>query len=401
MRILQVIHGYPPYYMAGSEVYTYNLTQELARLGHEVWVFTRIEDPFMEPYEVFDERIGDVKVRRINKPYRDYSLRDKYIDESIDRAFEEYLDIVEPDVVHFQHLSHLSTNIVRIARNRGLPIIYTLHDYWLICPRGQLITRDHTLCTGPSPLKCTRCLSYMYPSYRDVVEYRRHMEKIMSMIDVYLSPSKFLLEIMARNGIPREKMVYSPYGFDKSRIKYSEKTWGPDSRVRFGFVGRIIPVKGVHILLDAFNMVKEQYDTELLIYGDPGRSLPYLKRRAGDKVWFMGGFDNRLIDSVLESIDVLVVPSIWYENSPLVIQEAFLKGRPVIASDLGGSAELVRDGVNGLLFHVGDPSDLASKMKRVLENPSVLNGLRPDPGLVRDIRDDASSLVEIYKGYAG
>ncbi len=397
MKILYVIHGYPPYYMAGSEVYTYYLSQELASMGHKVHVFSRIEDEFSRPYTIIDEKIGGVMVRRVNKPTRDYILEHKYIDRKIDKLYREYLEEIQPDIIHIQHLSHLSTNIVLISKKKNLPIIYTLHDFWLICARGQLITPSYKICPGPNIMRCIRCLSYMNPSYNDIRKYLLHMRKIRKNIDIYLSPSRFLLEIMVKNGIPREKIIYSPYGFKKDLIKYDAKKWSKRDRIVFGFIGRIIPVKGLSILLEAFKMVSNQYDTELRIYGYAGNKLIYLRKKAGNKVIFNGGFPNWEIDKVLGEIDVLVVPSIWYENSPLVIQEAFLKGRPVIASRMGGMQELVKDNVNGFLFTPGDPRDLASKMKMILEDPSILNTVVPSPDRVRDISDDASSHINLYR----
>ncbi len=397
MRILYVIHGYPPYYMAGSEVYTYYLTHEIASLGNDVYVFSRIEDEFSSPYSILDEIMDGIFVRRVNKPLRDYTLRHKYIDKIIDKLYKEFLREIDPDIVHIQHLSHLSTNIINITKKYGLPIVYTLHDYWLICVRGQLITPSYKICPGPSVTRCLRCLSYMDPSYNDVVEYLNHMRRIRNNINIFLSPSRFLLEIMANHGIPRDKIIYSPYGFRKDLIQYDPKEWNKHDKIVFGFIGRIIPTKGLGVLLEAFKAIEREYDTELRIYGSIGNKLIYLKRKAGNKVRFMGGFPNWEIDSVLSEIDVLVVPSIWYENSPLVIQEAFLKGRPVVASRLGGMKELVKDGVNGLLFEPGNPRDLASKLRLILEDPTVLNSLRPSPNSVRDIRDDALFHMHLYR----
>ena len=139
MKVLQVIHGYPPYYMAGSEIYTYNLSNELA-MTINVYVFTRTENPYEPPYTKYDERIKQVKVRRINKPQRDYTLIDKYQDPKMDDEFRQYMSDIEPDIVHFGHLSHLSTNLINIAKDEfNKLIIYTIHNFWLFCYRGQLV----------------------------------------------------------------------------------------------------------------------------------------------------------------------------------------------------------------------------------------------------------------------
>lgn len=397
MKILHVIHGYPPYYMAGSEVYTYNLTQELALKGNEVYVFTRVENPFESPYVAFDEKVGNVYVRRINKPFPDYSLQDKYIDRKIENEFKKYLDKVNPDIVHIQHLSHLSTNIVKITYEKKIPMIYTLHDYWLICVRGQLISRDLKICSGPNDSKCHKCLSYLHPTFQEIIEYRRHMANIINMINLFLSPSRFLINVVTRFGIPKHKVVYSPYGFKKDLIIYREKIWRKDSKITFGYVGRIIPSKGVHHLIKAFKKSENRDKSRLIIFGDPGKYKKYLEQMIGESnIELRGGFDNRLIDKVLNEIDVLVVPSIWFENSPLVIQEAFLKGIPVITSGFGGMSELVKDHVNGFLFPPGNINALSKLIDRIIRDPSILNSVKPNPNNVRSIEDDASFVISKY-----
>ncbi len=150
LKILQVIHGYPPLYMAGSEVYSYNLSKELAKYC-EVHVFTRMENPFEQPYVYEDTLEDNVHIRRVNNPERNYTLTDNYLNPDIDAAFIDYVESVKPDVVHIGHLSHLSTNIIRIAKERfGLPVVFTLHDFWLYCFRGQLIAPYNRVCNGSS-----------------------------------------------------------------------------------------------------------------------------------------------------------------------------------------------------------------------------------------------------------
>ena len=140
MRILLVIHGYPPYYMAGSEVYTYNLARELAKTN-DVFVFHRIEDKDIPLHQFFDSFEEGVHIRKINNyEPTPATFYDKYLNPEIDDAFREYVKKVNPDVVHIGHLSHLSTQIPIIAKREfGLPVFFTIHDFWMFCHRGQLI----------------------------------------------------------------------------------------------------------------------------------------------------------------------------------------------------------------------------------------------------------------------
>jgi len=396
MKVLQVIHGFPPYYMAGSEVYTYNLCQELKK-ENEVYVFTRIENPYEDPYTVTDEEYRGIKIRRVNKPQRDYTLTDKYLDIKMDELFAQYMEEINPDIVHIGHLSHLSTNLPRISKDNNIPVIYTLHDFWLKCYRGQLVKPDLRICEGPSEENCLDCVRTTFKGKWDIEDikmYRKHMDEVISYIDLLLSPSKFLLNFYASNGVDRSKLIYSKYGFNKGLINRTERKYSKGSEISFGFIGRVIPVKGVKLLMEAFSELNKG---ELHLFGSVGRQKPFFEKYTNDRVVFEGPFDNWKINEVLEKIDVLVVPSLWYENSPLVIQEAFLAGIPVITSNIGGMAELVENGVNGFTFKVGDKDSLKEVMKKIIEDPKILNDLQVDNKKVRSIEDDARQIQEIYK----
>lgn len=398
MKIAKVIHGFPPYYMAGSEVYSYNLCSELSK-KHDVWVFTRVENPYSPLYEVRQEELNDMQVTRVNKPPRDYTFRSKYEDAELEGIFERWLDSVDPDIAHVGHLSHLGTNIIRILKERGIPVVYTLHDYWLMCLRGQLITNGLELCNGPTPEGCARCFELYFQSReegeREVVRWREHMKGIMQIIGFYVAPSNFLRNVLVESGIPERKITYLDYGFNTKLFDGFSKT--DSDMVRFGFLGRIIPVKGIHILIDAFNGMTGE-NAELNIYGEAPASAEYLESRVKNpRIHFRGPYDNQDVAEVLSNIDVLVVPSIWYENSPLVIHEAFLAKIPVIATNLGGMAEYVKDGKNGLLFELGNVDDLRDKMTKLARNPELLRELSDGENEVRTIQEDAESMVSIYE----
>jgi glycosyltransferase involved in cell wall biosynthesis len=398
MKVLHVIHGYPPYYMAGSEVYTYNLTRELAK-HDDIIVFTRIENPFEKAYSIHDENIDDIKIRRINKPQRDYTLKDKYLDKNIDIAFESFAKTIQPDIVHIGHLSHLSTNMVKIAKKESIPVIYTVHDFWLFCFRGQMIDSGLNLCSGPSDKNCLRCVKYLFKdkiTEEDVTEYREHMKHVVDNIDVFLSPSLFLKKFYVNNGVSPKKIRYSKYGFNKNLIKFKDNSFEKKSTINFGYMGRIIPVKGVKILLEAFQDLKTK-NANLYVFGDSNISSKYLGSYANKNVLFKGSFPNWEINRVLDQIDVLIVPSLWFENSPLVIQEAFLAGIPVITSDIGGMAELVKDRDNGFTFPVGDKIALMNILKGIIEDPTILNELKPSNNIVRSIQDDAMAIHSLYE----
>ena len=227
MKILQVIHRYPPYYRAGSETYTYLLARELARRKHEVTVFTRIENSFRPPYSIMHSLDNGVSVIRVNRPVTEYRLENKYLDEKIEEIYENLLLELDPDVVHVGHLSHLSTNIVDITKKHNYPLVFTLHDYWMVCLRGQLITRTLELCDGPSVDGCTNCFAFYFSNLAEGREHVKlflsHMERIRELVDHYIAPTQFLLNVYVRLGIPRYKISLLDYGFDANMFKRFKK----------------------------------------------------------------------------------------------------------------------------------------------------------------------------------
>lgn len=398
MNVLQVIHGYPPYYMAGSEVYTYNLVRALA--NHcDVSVFTRIENPFEPIYSCEDSVEGSIQIRRVNNPERDYTLADKYLNPEIDRLFRDYMEIVKPDIVHIGHLSHLSTNIVTIAKEEfHTPVVYTLHDFWLHCFRGQLITPTKTLCQGPDLNACMGCIRQKFKtseSQESFESYRKHMLAVIDLIDLFIAPSLHIQDFFRKHGVPDERIVHARYGFESDLVKPHKKVFSKDSPVTFGFMGRVIPAKGVDILIKAFTAVSNER-ARLLVFGSAGSAASFLQRLGNNRVRFMGGYDNRDIDKTLSEIDVLVAPSIWYEVSPLVIQEAFLAGIPVITTGIGGMAELVTDSVNGFTVPLGDQNALEAVMKSIIENPEILNRIKPSRDSVVPIEKHGDVIRSIY-----
>lgn len=391
MKILKIIHGFPPFYMAGSEIYSYHLVKELERQNINVFLFTRFENQFTESYTTYEENFENIKIFRINKPSRDYQFDDKFFDKKIDNTFENYLDKNKFDLVHIGHLSHLSTNLINIIKNYRLPIVYTIHDFWLFCVKGQMINAESKICRGQSPKKCRKCSPYK-PTLKEVKNTLAYMQQTIAKIDLFISPSLTLKKFFIKNGIAENKIKFLKYGFQTNKITFLKKSFKKNDRIKFGFIGRIIPNKGIKLLIDTFNKLE---NISLEIYGSIDKNeKEFLERK---NICFMDNYHNDDIDNILKKIDVLIVPSLWYENSPLVIQEAFLAGVPVITSDLGGMKELVKNNVNGYTFEVGNMNSLTEVIKRIIEDPSVLNGLQDSRGEVMGIEEHVGEVIKIYE----
>jgi len=389
MKILKVIHGFPPDYMAGSEIYSYHLVKELQKQGEEVSVFSRAENQFHPNYKIYRENFDGIDILRVNKPKRDYKYSDKFFDLEMDQIFRDEVKKIQPDIIHFGHLSHLSTNLIEIAKNEfHIPVVYTIHDFWLFCVKGQMINQDGNICEKPSIENCQKCSPYI-PSESEVKHSFKQINKIVDLIDIFVSPSHTLKNFFISQGVPKEKIVFSKYGFAKDKINFNKKVFTKEQKLKFGFMGRVIPVKGISTLIEAFNNMPNE---NISIYGNIGNEKRFLEDA---NIQFMGGYTNSEIGVILQNFDVLIVPSIWLENSPLVIQEAFLSGTPVITSNIGGMAELVKDKKTGFTFEVDNSKDLEKLIYKISNNPEILNSL--ESGEVVSIQEDVQKIRKIYK----
>ncbi len=431
MKIFQVIHGYPMRYNAGAEVYTQGLSQALAE-RNEVHVFTRQENAFLPEYCM--QRETDPADSRITLHVINMArARDGYRHTAVDDAFVRLMNEILPEVVHIGHLNHLSTSLVFKARERRIPIVVTLHDYWLMCPRGQFIqmypkdpTKVWPVCDGQDDRKCAvRC--YVRYFSGDEEEYKAdeaywtgwvarrmgHVQEVCDAVDMFIAPSRYLLRRFRDDfGIPHRKLTYLDYGFHRERMKGRSRTQGEP--FTFGYIGTHIPAKGVNQLIESFGRVSGS--TKLRIWGrdrdietdglkEAARNLPDC---AGSRVDWMGEYRNEdIVPEVFNRCDVIVVPSIWAENSPLVIHEALQARVPVITADFGGMAEYVHHERNGLLFTHRDPQSLAQQMQRLADNPQLARRLgktgylKSDDGNVPDMKSHALAVERIYSNLIG
>lgn len=420
MHILKVIHGYPPAYNAGSEVYSKNICQQLA-LSHRVSVITREENPFRPCYEVNQEDFDEnLRLFKLNNPQG----KDGYRHKGMDEAFEALVKELKPDVAHIGHLNHLSTGFVDALNRLNIPILFTLHDFWLMCPRGQFLTRgigshdNFRLCSGQEDRKCATSCYKVYHSglvqtaERDedywtawVSSRMSETRKVIEKVDRFIAPSKYLMNRFIEDfNVPAERISYLDYGFP-SYLKPVGKT----SSMRpftFGYIGTHIPAKGVNLLIEAFNQLDS--DVHLRIYGrDIGQATQSLRRlaeSAGERISFMGEYDNQnIVTEVFEQVDCIVVPSIWAENSPLVIHEAQATHVPVITANHGGMQEYVTHGVNGLLFEHRSTESLAVQMKFASEHPEMMaelgqrGYLNSSDGKVPTLEEHCAQLEQHYK----
>jgi glycosyltransferase involved in cell wall biosynthesis len=438
VKVAFVVHQYPPRFHTGTEIYAHRLALLLRAQGHDVRVFAHEPDiTGQTALRVHDDPVEGVPVTRLTMfegLAPNHALHD-YYDVFMGKLFGEWLDRVQPDVVHVFHLMGLGLSLVEEAAARGIPCYVQMMDFWFLCPTVQLLRRDGSLCSGPDTPVCVDCLSadnYGYQALRlfskrdgfvetarpDVtltdlnhpdITLRRtalhgrpeFIRRVLDRATALVAPSRFLKGMFLRHGYRDEHMLLVPYGVDPPEGRIAPLPVNGEGTVTFGFFGSVNPQKGLEILISAFR----QYHAEgfrLVVRGNMQHFPKYAKRVRGfaeldPRITFLGPYGPGGLAAALSSIDVLVVPSVWYENTPFVVLEAFRAGRPVIASDLGGLSEIVHDGVNGRTFRAGDPGALMNVLREFHDDPALLARLVSGIGPVRSLQDNAADFVRLYE----
>ncbi|MGQ0553749.1 MAG: glycosyltransferase family 4 protein [Planctomycetota bacterium] len=426
MKILFVTASYPPESVGGVELHVQGLARALVEQGHEPAVFARTGRPGLAHLELVEERVDGVPVARLCNTFEDATtLELLYAHPGIGAAFDRFLQRLRPDVVHIHHLTCLSTDIVARCRAAGVPVAMTLHDFWMGCPRGQRITAALDVCPSIKLSKCLPCLRELWPHLlgrggapglpaeeRDALDlerlerYHAAMRQTLGAVDLLLTPSAFMARMYEDYGLPAGRVRVLENGLPLAAWKRAPELRRPAAGpLRLGFIGSVLPSKGVHLLIEAFRRLGDPAGMRLDVWGEVlpfhndrsyGERLERLREGYESAITLHGRYENSQLPRILAGFDVLVVPSIWYEAFGLTVREAFLAGVPVVTADHGALAEAVQDGRTGLLFRAGDAASLAAALRRLADDPELRARLAAAPKRVRDEGDAARELAGLY-----
>ena len=444
MKIAYLVHEFPPEHVGGMGVATFQIAEGMHARGHKVWVLA--PEPWvgddLPSLGFFDEKVDGLSVRRLlfNPDLAPNPVLYEYYNPILSKYAEDFLRDISPDIVHICHLIRLSGSIIDIAKELRIPVVLTLADSWFFCPNAIRLKSNGNLCAENSSWKdCIYCLKEdNYQPYDRITRAlnERTMESYvqerisggkfefsklnngqihslllaqvarspflrscLEKVDQIICPSSFLSKVYLKKG-------YFPNGFKvlthgticPTNLPLRK---GPGSDITFGYFGGGRKVKGAHVLVEAFRQI-DSPNVNLKLYGDfPNTKFGrYLRGMANgdERIEFMGNFGRTELIKVLADIDILVVPSICYENYPLSILEALANFVPVIATDVGGIPEIVRHGHNGLLFRRGDVSDLKDRMEQVVNAPGLIQKFRENILQVKSVDEECDELLGIYTG---
>jgi len=411
-RVLHLVHGWPPWNPAGTELYAAWLARRQARF-REVAVYARIPDPERAKGDIIELLDGGVRVRLVvnNFTQRDPLSRNALRERALEADFARFLDDFNPRLLHVHHLAGHTLSLLGVAARRGIPILYQVQDWWAPCARANLLDADRRLCSGPGAGKCSACLPLtgLPPApllNRALYAYRAAaMKRALRRVDAFVTGSRFVRKSYLDLGYlwPEATVFIIPYGVEVPATSGETTTPVRPPRVagaplRFAMIGSILPHKGVHLAVAAFAGIDPARAT-LTVWGDASADPAYtreLEALRGLGTELRSRFLDEEKPAVFATMDVLLLPSLGLESFGLVAREAMLHGVPVLASDRGALSDLLADGEGGALFDPDDPAALRGWVERLIADPATLDRWAERLPAIKSADAHAEEIEEVY-----
>ncbi|MEO0480808.1 MAG: glycosyltransferase family 4 protein [Planctomycetota bacterium] len=411
MKVLHISSFSLPDTVGGTQVMVSALSRSLTARGHDVSIFRHAREGSLGLYETDWGRLGCADVYSVGNDFSDCSSFEwLYRNSRIDELFAEFLDDHAPDVAHVHHLTCLSTGILPLLKERGVPTVLSLWDFWLGCPRGQMIQDDLTLCASFDRRVCGSCCRRLWPhlidgdesGYELMVDYDRWIKEQLQQVDVLATPSAHTRSMYLDWGVEREDIEVVPCGLEGRQNTRRVDRQREDLRV--GYIGSVIPSKGAHVLIEAVQQMPADR-VSLDIHGaisswhnDSGYEERLRQLDQGThRIRLHGRYEPAQVSDILAELDVLVVPGVWYETFCLTIREGFLAGVPVVVSRIGAMAEAIEDGVTGVLVEPGDAEDLARALEALRSQPELRQRISDAAKAVRTTESMVDQFESLYQ----
>lgn len=405
MKILFVVHAYPPESRAGVETFTQMIAEHLSQ-DHEVQIFA------------IDLAASRKTRGQVNVVQRDgmtfhffptpTSVERKRKYKPVEDTYRKLLSESPFDIVHFQHMNRLPPALPRITKESGIPFVMSFHDFFYLCPTVNFFEENRRACSGPETNKCFQCIHGRNANpVLDYFEKKRLTQRLKTYQQAFqdaallLAVSHTTKLIYEEHGAPKEKLAIlppalnlEPYTKQGSRGKIE-----PGGPLQVGFLGYANRLKGFHVLLESFKHTTQPM--RLTAFGDVGpefiAATALAIKETGLNYRHYGKYDRTELSGILAQVDVIVVPTLCYETYGLVIDEAFSAGIPVVASQIGGMQERIFEGRRGFLFPPGDSMSLAKILDRLAENYDAECQDMNFIGAVPDFKSNVDALLAHYQ----
>ncbi|UVO48992.1 glycosyltransferase [Sphingomonas sp. SUN019] len=365
-RIAILSHSHVSVTKGGAEIAAHGLFRGLRAIGVDAILIACCDDAALDRIELGPNEFA--------LPYRG-ALYDHFYHLAPAGVRQDLIDLLRReriDVLNAHHFLHTGIGVFEDVAAAGIEIVYTIHEFLSICHNhGQLVTRGtDLLCEGASPGACHAC--YPEHSRQQFAVRSRHVARSFGPVAAFVSPSRFLAGKMTANGVPQNRMHVIENGVAGGVAAVPADRSSEERLWTFGYFGQINPFKGIDLILDACAILardeKLAQRIRVAIHGNIiGHDGDFMDRFTAaiagyPFLSYLGPYDNSRVGGLMARCDYVLMPSRWWENSPVVIQESFHARRPVICTGIGGMAEKVTDRVNGLHFARGDAGDLARRI---------------------------------------
>jgi len=405
MKVIVMSHAHPTFSKGGGELAAYYLWQEInGQDKHDAWFIGRGQPELLHKFTdlaVIGPRdylmAGNANIADLTSTTR--------MDAESD--FGQLLKNINPDVVHLHHYVHLGVEVIRLIKNvcPKAKIVLTLHEYIAICQNnGQMVKTDGRLCHQYSPRECHLCFPHV--SQEDIFLRERYIKSFFDLVDAFISPSEFLKQRYVNWGLIPERITVIENGIPEGNLVPPRSLAEDGVRGRFAYFGQINPYKGIDVVLEAFAHLKKETRKKVTldIFGSAltnqtvefQQKISALLNKTKTISKLHGAYEPHEMERLVAEVDWIIMGSVWWENSPLIIQEAFKFGRPVIVPDIGGMAEKVKPSLGGLNYRARDSVALANTIERCVTDPNLFElCLKNTPGYSR-VSDSTKRQLELY-----
>ncbi|MBD2177248.1 glycosyltransferase family 4 protein [Pseudanabaena sp. FACHB-1998] len=442
MKVLIFVHCFFPDHFYGTETYTLDIARNLRDLGHESIVVSAVfpGEAKKESLVSYSE-YHDIPVYTIDKNYIPHTrIKDTYYQPENMLVLEKLIIDISPDIIHITHLINHTVSLLEVVNKLGIPVVATFTDFYGFCFNNKLEASDGSLCKGPN-IKRSNCLAcYLKAKSREVRASRlerylgkypiskisawvvrnlinipiiRKIKSFNFAVDIIdrpdvlsnyysyyhaaISPTNFLTKAYLNNGLSIP--IYDiKFGVDLPRR--NKKSRPINAPIRFGFIGQIAPHKGVSVLVEAFSQL-DQSKAELLLFGSQDQDFDYFSKlkqmSKGCNIKFCGTFPKEDMPNIFDRLDFLVIPSLWYENSPLVLLNSLASKTPAIVSDVEGMTEFINSGENGFVFKMGDVHELKKTLNMIILNPQYYLEMTKTTEYQRTTLSMVNEVIRVYE----
>ncbi len=432
-KILLSLHQFFPDFYTGTETLTLEYAHELKKRGHTPVILAADPLTCSPVPQLHRQAYEGFPVWRIVAPAPrsplEHLKRESY-EAGLRNLYCRIIAEEHPDIVHIFHPMRLTVSFAEIVKEKKIPLFFTLTDFWILCPFYQLIRHNGSLCTGPEASRCYSCILNEYTAgikqpplrfrlakqfpkaasaaNKHVAESCRILsrrifrhKKMMQSFDGVFWSNPFMKDIFRKNGfeVRREKIIPFPVP-EKAKDAFHLPPPSADGPLRVSFIGTLRSSKGPQVLLKAMQCIPKNVNIRLHVWGNP--LDPHFMEKLGNyadgdrRISFKGVFPQEKFSAVLSEADVIVIPSLWYENTPLTAITALAARRILILSDLGGMSCLVKNGHNGFLFAPGNFRQLAEILEKLAKEKHLPGKLVSNIQLPGRVKEYADAVLPFY-----